>query len=188
MGSNFSPLLADLFLFNCEHDFITSLNINDTFMFRNITRYIDDLAVINFPNFNNYISKIYPQCLEVTTTYDIDNIHYLDLNVNIKKPINFTIFDKREEFNFPIINFPHFNSNIPLQIFKSVFVSQLHRLLRLNSNNMLFQNRLKILVDKLLYRKYPINLLRHVFNKFLSLHNTYRFFDGSPFSICKFSY
>ena len=188
MGSNFSPLLADLFLFNCEHDFISSLNINDTFMFRNITRYIDDLAVINFPNFNNYISKIYPQCLEVTTTSNLDNIHYLDLNITISKPINFTIFDKREEFNFPIINFPHFSSNIPLQIFKSVFVSQLYRLLRLNSNNILFQNRLKILIDKLIYRKYPINLLRHVFNKFLSLHNTYRFFDGSCFRHCKFTH
>ena len=29
MGSNCSPLLADLFLFNCEYNFVNSLNIND---------------------------------------------------------------------------------------------------------------------------------------------------------------
>ena len=188
MGSNFYPLLADLFLFNCEYNFVNSLNINDSYAFRNITRYIDDLAVINFPNFHTYIGKIYPQSLEVSSTSHPDNIHYLDLNVNITHPVNFTVFDKRDDFNFTIINYPHYTSNIPVQIQKGVFTSQLHRLLRLNSNHQSFQNRFKILVDKFLTRKYPVTFLKHIFTKFHALHNESRFFDGSCFNQCKFLY
>ena len=46
--------------------------------------------------------------------------NYLDLR------LEFT-YDKRDEFDFPIVNFPHLNSNIPESSAYAVLVSQLIR-------------------------------------------------------------
>jgi len=56
MGANYSPLLADLFLFSCEYNFMKNIDIYNSYRFKNITRYIDDVAVINFPDSHTNLS------------------------------------------------------------------------------------------------------------------------------------
>ena len=64
MGTNCTPLLADIFLYSYEADFIQSLlstgkkHLASGF---NLTyRYIDDVLSINNPEFENYLGQMYP--------------------------------------------------------------------------------------------------------------------------------
>ena len=64
MGTNCAPLVADLFLFCYERDFMMSLsdekqtNIVDAF--NTTSRYLDDTLNIDNVYFDNMVSQIYP--------------------------------------------------------------------------------------------------------------------------------
>ena len=64
MSTNFAPLVADLFLFCYERDFMMSLSddkqadIIDAF--NTTSRFLDDVLNINNVYFDTVISKIYP--------------------------------------------------------------------------------------------------------------------------------
>ena len=68
MGTNCAPLLADLFLYSYEAEFIQTLiksgkrHLAKSFCFT--YRYIDDVLSINNPKFGDYINIIYPVELE----------------------------------------------------------------------------------------------------------------------------
>ena len=63
MGTNFAPLVADLFLFCYERDFMLSLSdYNQTDIieaFNSIFRYLDDLLNIENPYFEQMVGQIY---------------------------------------------------------------------------------------------------------------------------------
>ena len=69
MGTNCAPLLADIFLYSYEADFIQSLlstgkkKLASQFNFT--YRYIDDVLSINNPDFENYLGQMYPAELEI---------------------------------------------------------------------------------------------------------------------------
>ena len=64
MDTNLAPLIADLFLFCYERDFMMSLSdhkqadVIDAFI--TISRYLDDISNINNVYFDNIVSQIYP--------------------------------------------------------------------------------------------------------------------------------
>ena len=72
MGTNCAPLLANIFLYSYEAEFIQSLlsagrkwlasKFNFTY------RYIDDVLSINNPDFENYLGQMYPPELEIKDT------------------------------------------------------------------------------------------------------------------------
>ena len=68
IGTNCAPLVADLFLFCYERDFILSLSDNDQTdiieAFNSISRYLDDLLIINNPYFEQLVGQIYPTELQ----------------------------------------------------------------------------------------------------------------------------
>ena len=68
MGTNCTPLVADLFLFCYERDFMMSLSDDkqaDTNDDVNTTsRYLDDILNIDNAHFDNMVSKIYPSELQ----------------------------------------------------------------------------------------------------------------------------
>jgi len=86
------------------------------------------------------------------------------------------------------INFPHVSSNVPRQLLKAIFISQLFRLARLNSSLNLFSLRLKIILDKLIARGYNILLLKKAFKSFCAKCNIISFSDGSFLNHCNFPY
>ena len=69
MGTNCAPLVADLFLFCYERDFMMSL-IDDKQAgvidaFNTTSRYLDDILNINNVYFDNMVSQIYPSELQL---------------------------------------------------------------------------------------------------------------------------
>ena len=64
------------------------------------------------------------------------------------------LYDKRDDFNFPIVNFPILNSNIPSAQAYGVYVSQLIRYARICSNYQDFMERGKVLTTNLLSQGY----------------------------------
>jgi hypothetical protein len=90
MGTNYAPLLADLFLYSYEADFIQGLlkknekklarSFNFTFC------YIDDVLSLNNSRFGDFVDCIYPIELEIKDTTDTDrSASYLDLFLKIFK-------------------------------------------------------------------------------------------------------
>ena len=134
MGTNCAPLLADIFLYSYEADFIQSLlstgkkHLASRF---NLTyRYIDDVLSINNPEFENNLGQMYPAELEIKdTTESTTSASYLDLLLSIGRDgqLHTSIYDKRDDFNFHITNFPFLSSNIPSSPAYGVFISQLIR-------------------------------------------------------------
>ena len=60
------------------------------------------------------------------------------------------LYDKRDDFNFPIVNFPFLSSNIPSAPAYGVYISQLICYARACSNYQDFMERGKVLTAKLL--------------------------------------
>jgi hypothetical protein len=64
MGTNCAPLIADLFLYCYERDFMLSLSPTShqeiIHAFNNTSHYLDDIFNMNNPYFDQLVSKIYP--------------------------------------------------------------------------------------------------------------------------------
>ena len=89
MGTNCAPLLADIFLYSYEAEFIQSLPSTGkkklTSQFNFTYRYIDDVLSINNPDFENYLGQMYPAELEIKeTTQSNTTASYLDLLLSIE--------------------------------------------------------------------------------------------------------
>ena len=88
MGTNCAPLLADIFLYSYEAEFIQSLLSTGrkqlAYRFNFTYRYIDDVLSINNPEFENYLGQMYPDELEIKdTTESNTSASYLDLLLSI---------------------------------------------------------------------------------------------------------
>ena len=66
------------------------------------------------------------------TTESNTSASYLDLLLSIGRDgqLHTSIYDKRDDFNFHITNFPFLSSNIPTSLAYGVFISQLIRYAR----------------------------------------------------------
>ena len=69
MGTNYAPLVADLFLFCYERDFVKSLSrenqADNIEAFNSTLRYIDDLLNIDNIYFDQMVDRIYPKELQL---------------------------------------------------------------------------------------------------------------------------
>ena len=92
MGTNCAPLVADLFLFCYERDFMTSLSdvkqAEIIEAFKSTSRYLDDLLNIDNPYFEGMVNRIYPPELQLnnantsnTEAQYIANFPFLDCDV-----------------------------------------------------------------------------------------------------------
>ena len=137
MRTNCARLLAGIFLFSYEAEFIQSLHSTGKKQLAsrfNLTyRYIDDVLSINIPEFENYLGQMYPAKLEIKdTTENITSASYLDLLLPMWRDgqLHTSIYDKRDDFNFHITNFPFLSNNVPSSPAYGVFISQLIRYAR----------------------------------------------------------
>ena len=77
------------------------------------------------------------------------------------------IFDKRDVFNFDIVNFPFLDGDVPQRPSYGVYISQLNiRFARACSHVTHFNNRNKFLTAKLLKQGYRYHKHRKAFSKF----------------------
>ena len=66
MGTNCAPLVADLFLFCYESDFLSDDKQADViYAFNTTSRYLDDISNTNNVYFDNMVSQIYPSELQL---------------------------------------------------------------------------------------------------------------------------
>ena len=112
LGTNCAPLIADLFLYGYERDFMSNLQKSKRFglidRFNDTSRYLDDIFTIDNPEFTEHIPDIYPRDLQFDKAYTSDKeTSFLDLNIIvIGSNIHTSVYDKRDDFGFPIVNFP----------------------------------------------------------------------------------
>ena len=78
MGTNCAPLVADLFLFCYERDFMLSLSANNQTdiieAFNSTSRYLDDLLNIDNPYFEKMVGQIYPTELQLNKSNKVAKI------------------------------------------------------------------------------------------------------------------
>ena len=87
--------------------------------------YIVDVFPLNNSRLGDFIDRIYPIELEIKDTTSTDrSASYLDLHLEIDR-LRTKLYDKRDDFNFPIVNFPFICSNIPATSAYGVYISQL---------------------------------------------------------------
>ena len=64
---------------------------------------------LNNSRFGDFVDRIYPIELEIKDTTDTDRFaSYFDLHLEIDSEgqLRTQLYDKRDDFNFPIVNFP----------------------------------------------------------------------------------
>ena len=104
--------------------------------------------------------------LNRANSFDTDAL-FLDLNLCISNgTVSSKIYDKRDDFDFDIVNFPFLECDVPQRTSYGVYISQLIRFARASSNLNDFNYRNKALTAKLLRQGYYYFKLRKAFSKF----------------------
>ena len=168
MGTNCAPLLADLFLCSYENEFIEKMIRSGhrrlARSFNLCYRYTDDLFLIT-----RSFKEINPSQLAVKKANKSDHLaDYLDLTFIIVSggKLSTRPYDKRDDFDFHIVNFLFLSSNIPSGPSYGVYISQLIRYARCCSHYDDFKYCHKCLVDQLLSQDYKALKLEKSFKKF----------------------
>ena len=97
--------------------------------FNSTSRYLDDLLKFDNPYFEQMVGQIYPTELQLNKANSSDTeAPFLDLNLSITNgKVSSKIYDKRDDFNFEIVNVPFLDGDFPcplpmVYIFLSLFV------------------------------------------------------------------
>ena len=172
IGVDCAPAIADLTLFRYEYEYMAkllksdygrALKLNGTFRLR------DDISSINSDGvFEEDVSQIYPLSLELnkenvgSTLADI-----LDLTVQLDENIgtfSYKLYDKRDKFNFEIVNYPDLRGNIAKICGYGVVRSELKRYSMLSSKFSDYYKRKKVLFEKVLNKGYLLQKIEHIYN------------------------
>ena len=119
MDTNCAPLVADLFLFCYERDFMLSLSEDNQSgvieAFNSTSRYLDDLLDIDNNFFDCMVNRIYPSELQLNKASVSDAVaSFLDLHLSLSDGfVKTKIYDKRDDFDFDIANFPFLAGDVP---------------------------------------------------------------------------
>ena len=151
MGTNCASLKADLFLYCYERDFMSDLQKSKRHdlidMFNDTSRYLDDIFTID-------------------TTSDKET-SFLDLNIKVMgSDIHTSVYDKRDDFGFPIVNFPWLSGDVPRLPSYGIYSSQLVRFARCCTSVLDFHSKNLQITLKLLTQGYRYHKLRKTFGKF----------------------
>ena len=120
--------------------------------FSTITRYLDDILNIYNVYFDNMVSQIYPSELQPNKVNTSDTeATFLDLHLSISNDIVSTkIYNKHDDFDFDIVNFPFLDGDAPRSSSYGVYISQLIRFARASSHVADFNTHNKLLTQKFL--------------------------------------
>ena len=179
IGVDPGPYIANLTLWYYENAYLEKLYKTDYVSAKklgNTFRLIDDITTINSDSvFQDHFGQIYPDSLKLNkeNTGSLE-AHVLDLNIKITSNGNFdvSLYDKREDFPFNIIQFMPANSNVASSTVYGVFSSQLIRYFRICNNFTSFQTRVMGLVNSFISLGYCKRLIRA---KFLQIYKRYLF-------------
>ena len=76
-------------------------------------------------HFEHIIDLIYPAELQLNKANSFDTeASFLDLNLSISSTVSTKIYDKRDYFDFDVVNFPFLDSDVPRRTsYGSVYIS-----------------------------------------------------------------
>ena len=96
----------------------------DNIFIRFGSRYFDDLLNINNLYFEQMVGQIYPSELQLNKANSSDTeAPFLDLDLSITNGIVASnIYDKRDDFNFEIVNFPFLDGDNPRSFSYGVYI------------------------------------------------------------------
>ena len=176
MGTNCAPLVADMFLFCYERDFMKSLTKEKRYdmidPFNSTSICLDDLLNIDNIPFEQMVHRIYSAELQLHKANASDTeVAFLDLNLSIHNDTgSLKIYDKRDDFDFDIVNFPFLDGDVSRRSSYGVYISQHIRFPRACSFVTDVNNRNKFLAAKLLKQGYGYHKFRKAFSKFHRRH------------------
>ena len=126
MATSCAPVLADLFFYSYENEFLGNMirsghrRFAKSFNLCYRYTYIDNLSVFNNKKFFDYLKEIYPSKLTVEKANEPDHLaDYLGLTFIIDsggKLSTCRLYDKRDNFDFHIVNFPSFPATYHLAL------------------------------------------------------------------------
>ena len=169
MDTNCAPLIADLFLFCYERQFMSNFHKSKQYdlidMFNDTSRYLVDIFTIDNSEF---FSDIYPTEFQLDKANTSDKeTSFLDLNIKvIGRDVHSSVYDKRDGFGFPIINFPWLGGDVPRLPSYGVNISQLFRFDRCCTSVSDFHSKNLQITSKLQTQGYRYHKLRKTFGKF----------------------
>ena len=136
--------------------------------FNTTYRYLNDILNINNVYFGNMASQIYPSELQLNTANTSDTkAAFLELHLSVSIDIVSTkIYDKHDDFDFEIVNFPFLDGAVPCSTSYGIYISQIIRFARASSYVADFITRNKLLTQKLLKQGYQYNKVCKTFSKF----------------------
>ena len=119
------------------------------------------------------VGQIYPTELQLNKANSSDTeAPFLDLNLSKTNGIvSSKIYEKRDDFNFEIVNFPFLDGDVPRSPSYGVYISQLIRFARVCSNVDDFNNGNLFLTAKFLKQGYRYHKIRKAFSKFYYRHS-----------------
>jgi len=184
MGTDCAPQLANLTLHNLEYDYMRNKMKHKDWAtckkLSNSYRYIDDISTLNGSNIlEEEKTSIYPASLQlIKVNQSSSSADVLDLSIDIHNgKFNYKTYDKRRNFNFQIINFPHISSNIPSHLCYSIYKGQVVRHSKLNYNVSDFIVNIKMLNKAVKTRGYKVNILIKEFKDSVNKHNIDKLYD-----------
>ena len=130
--------------------------------FNSTSRYLDDLFNVDNIYFDQMVDRIYPTELQLNRANSSDTeAPFLDLNLCISNDtVSTKIYDKRDDFDFDIVNFPFLDGDATRRTSYGVNISQLIKFARASSNLSDFNYRNKAFTAKLLRQGYRYSKLR----------------------------
>ena len=90
------------------------------------------LFTFDNPEFEKHIPGIYPADFQLNKANTSDKeTSFLDLNIRIiGSDIHTSVYDKRDDFGFPIVNFPWLSGDVPRLPLYGIYISQFVRFAR----------------------------------------------------------
>ena len=146
MGTNCAPVLANLYLYVHESEFIDKLHKTSAAKARQFHltfRFIDDLLSLDNPNWDEAITRtadnggLYPDELALSdTSISDEEANFLGMHIkSFVTRFQVAVYDKRDTFPFEVRRYPRIDSLIPGTIPYGVFTGQLHRGYRICSEH-----------------------------------------------------
>ena len=157
------------YLFCYERDFMTSLSdVKQAEMikaFKSTSRYLQDLLNIDNPYFEGMVNCIYPPELQLNKLIPLIPKPHFRICIYLFSNgfVSSKIYDKHDDFDFDIVNFPFLDGDIPRSTSYGVCISQLIRFARVSSHVADFNARNKSLTAKHLQQGYQYHKLRKTY-------------------------
>ena len=138
--------------------------------FNSTSRYLNELLKFNNVYFDQMVDRIYPTELQLNRANSSDTeAPFLDLNLCISNgTVSTKIYDKQDDFDFDIVNFPFLDGDVPRRTSYGVYMSQLIRFAKLLQILMTLTTVIKPLLPNVLGRAIVISNFVRRFRNFIA--------------------